>query len=1267
MTFTNFIDSLFGDLARDDFYQGHSFPDYLERPNSERSGDEADIVDLRVTQSLLRSLGYQESEIEYNRAGAQGTRPDFKVAIPEYPRPCFIVEDKNTTDDRLLKHGPQLEGYMRAYGAAKGILLDGKRLVAFDLAETGLSTSADVSLYNIVRSWRGESMFAAGASGAEALTAEARLILQAFYARFNREAYAHSARLVNDLTHTRDGSWHDLDGSTWPSESVIPVVSANENMDAFTENIRGLIREVQLDVEAQLNLRLDEHAEYEQQLTVNPDDPGATFDETFAKELTALVSDLRVLGLPDAVIETTRERLVEQYRRHTLRTLAATFKEALGKALAEVEVEQEQTEASSAPEVPAASSAALFDVGDVPRVKVRPGKSRAKQSLTTGIEASLARLDRVITTRNEQRVRLEREFIDVLETQRAYRLWRDKVATLLMRTDEEPRLRREFAAQSAYVLIIRLLLIRISEDKGILDRMFTNGGLSIWFRDVEPRYLKYAQGRGTDYLLEMAYASAQHVYKHFYSQRELFDWYRPDRNLVITVLHRLAGYDLQRIDHDLIGHIYSGYVQDEHKHETGMYYTPPEVVEYMLDRVGWTGSEITGSRLLDPACGSGTFLVVAARRLLEAHRDYYRERGNDGIPVNQIQYVLNSIRDSIYGLDLNPFACYLAETNLLVQVLDEIKRALDANEPVAIDRFNVHNTDTLRYDATTMGVVAGTLAFPTEHLPVAEQIKLKAGDFKEGFRVTILNPPYVRADEGGEGLQQYRNAIKNEHPIQEVRDTLKRRWDLFIPFIAFAQYLLEPEGRMAVITSDSIEAVPYAQSLREQLVTTAQVDEVHFFPNQSLFADANVGSLILVTTAQTPSDTHETVQHWHSGPPTATPDKERTLNQQGHAQDVFRQHTSTLNMTGTIALEQICYVSYGVRLNSDERRFKGLFTKEDLISPFKDASHPKPYVEGKDIDAFEPTSIKYVEYGSGLRAPLQVSRPTFPALYDRPKLVAQRSVSSNQIDVAQVLLDDGTWQEDFLITNESGIILMPWNALAGVSNRSLPALNNKVRQTGEQTSSRFSLAYITGVLNTSTVSDHLRATRRHKIHVFPDDFKAIPIPDVSEREQAPVAERALTLHGLAQEFAALRSSGWIVNTDSRVAHAPLTLPAGTRALPLGTAKVRWNLTVHTPDANLNRLTVKGETIYRGATAAISGPSTLAQGALAYLARTFQGHQEATTFTVLESHGLRIPADPKDAAAALETIESREQEVLGEIERFHELRQELNELVAALYA
>lgn len=153
----------------------------------------------------------------------------------------------------------------------------------------------------------------------------------------------------------------------------------------------------------------------------------------------------------------------------------------------------------------------------------------------------------------------QRQYQTAARVMDCFQSWRGKTASLVFQSSDPDRLRREFVAQTAYLVVVRMLLVRIMEDKNLLPRVLTDGGLALWFRLAEPQYLALdpGHGTGTDYLLDLAYASAQRIYAHFYQEKSIFDWYRPDRSAVVRVLHRLAGFDLRDIDRDIIGTVYN--------------------------------------------------------------------------------------------------------------------------------------------------------------------------------------------------------------------------------------------------------------------------------------------------------------------------------------------------------------------------------------------------------------------------------------------------------------------------------------------------------------------------------------------------------------------------------------------------------------------------------------------------------------------------------------------------------------------------------------
>jgi type I restriction enzyme M protein len=105
----------------------------------------------------------------------------------------------------------------------------------------------------------------------------------------------------------------------------------------------------------------------------------------------------------------------------------------------------------------------------------------------------------------------------------------------------------------------------------------------------------------------------------------------------------------------------------------------------------------------------------------------------------------------------------LAEINLLIQVLDLVAHAHRNGKQGRLDRFRIYPTDTLRVlpaaHAILENQLEGLRPSDAEDLPDEEQAKVCLGNFADGFDVVVGNPPYVRADEGAEGLLNYRRQV----------------------------------------------------------------------------------------------------------------------------------------------------------------------------------------------------------------------------------------------------------------------------------------------------------------------------------------------------------------------------------------------------------------------------------------------------------------------------------------------------------------------------
>ena len=112
---------------------------------------------------------------------------------------------------------------------------------------------------------------------------------------------------------------------------------------------------------------------------------------------------------------------------------------------------------------------------------------------------------------------------------------------------------------------------------------------------------------------------------------------------------------------DLLKKLYQYLVPRKLRHDLGEYYTPDWLAERLLNQVGYKGEP--DKRLIDPGCGSGTFLILALRRLRQYGADHL-------IPPAE---VLEAALRNIVGFDLNPLSVIAARTNYLLALGDLLR------------------------------------------------------------------------------------------------------------------------------------------------------------------------------------------------------------------------------------------------------------------------------------------------------------------------------------------------------------------------------------------------------------------------------------------------------------------------------------------------------------------------------------------------------------------------------------------------------------------
>lgn len=203
------------------------------------------------------------------------------------------------------------------------------------------------------------------------------------------------------------------------------------------------------------------------------------------------------------------------------------------------------------------------------------------------------------------------------------------------------------------------------------------------------------------------------------------DLWKQARPMLQLMAESLAVYDLSRIDEDLFKQLYQNLVDPETRHNLGEYYTPGWLAELVLEEINYQ----PGQSLLDPACGSGTFLFTAIHRLIQL--------GMDGWDL--VDFAL----DNIAGMDVHPLAVQIARTNYFLAIRQHM-RGKRAKQAFGLLNLPVYMADALKTPDDN-GITEPTLKIPVDlDQPDAEFFIIPASAAEDGatFSQIIVQMEY---------------------------------------------------------------------------------------------------------------------------------------------------------------------------------------------------------------------------------------------------------------------------------------------------------------------------------------------------------------------------------------------------------------------------------------------------------------------------------------------------------------------------------------------
>ena len=497
-------------------------------------------------------------------------------------------------------------------------------------------------------------------------------------------------------------------------------------------------------------------------------------------------------------------------------------------------------------------------------------------------------------------------------------------------------------------------------------------------------------------------------------------------------------------------------------------------------------------------------------------------------PKLSIEEKKKILLNNIFGVDIDPQAVEVTKLSLFLKMLEDEGRSLSSTGQQSLFRASDLNETIL--PSMVNNIKCGNSLIGSDYysnkdltlFDIKDQRKVNVFDWEKefsfnGFDCVIGNPPYVSAPNqvAMPYLAEQREWLSKSCKYK----SLYQKWDLYIPFIEKGLQLLKDDGLYSAIVPYPLTNQSYAKVLREIIMRDYNLIELVDLNGTKVFPTATVSNCIPVIAKEKPKGTIK-ISHI---------DKVQNISvafEKTNEEFVQDENTAVWNVTqekrdvnrhaDMHVLGDYCYISKGMVLNSDENDKKNKFVKADLINETKDEIHCRMYIEAKDVEKYYVNRIRYLEYGTK-RVPQRLSRPTFPELYNRKKIL------TNKIGVLQCIIDD-----DNVLCDQTNRICILWKDLIGVENKSIANSVKKYssmsREEMEKISESIDLRYLLAIMNSKYANVLLDAIRGSgNIDVNPEYIRNIPIPSATPEQQTQLARLVDQMIATKQQLASAKS------------------------------------------------------------------------------------------------------------------------------------------------
>ncbi len=458
--------------------------------------------------------------------------------------------------------------------------------------------------------------------------------------------------------------------------------------------------------------------------------------------------------------------------------------------------------------------------------------------------------------------------------------WRDMLArNIALRNPGLTQRELNFAVQRT---IDRIIFLRFCEDRGIEDY----GRLQALRNGTRV----YARLRHLYELADQRYNSGLFYFNVEKDRPGEPDTLTPNikiddkhlKEIIKNLYYPESPYEFSVLPADILGHIYEQFLgkvirltkghravveeKPEVRKAGGVYYTPTYIVDYIVKNT--VGKLVEGKkpgprggasklRILDPACGSGSFLLGAYKYLLEWHLEKYvnddpkkwarrknpaifqDRRGEWRLTTTERKRIL---LNNIYGVDIDPQAVEVTKLSLLLKVLeDESSETLDKQLAFLHERALPDLGNNIKCGNSLIGPDF----YDNQQVDMfdeEEMYRINAFDWKAefpeimksgGFDAVIGNPPYGA---------QFSNGCLSY--LRSQFETFVGRGESYVLFIEKGANLMKSVGMFGYIVPDTYLNLGFTQNLRNFLLQNTKLREIVSLPG-SVFAESTVDTTLL--------------------------------------------------------------------------------------------------------------------------------------------------------------------------------------------------------------------------------------------------------------------------------------------------------------------------------------------------------------------------------------------------------------------------------------